>query len=81
MNRETKQTLLGPAVVGMVIGVAVSFGVFGFELEYGPHVHPAQQPAWLYALLQAALSFVIVVSATVVVFGVVPLLIRKAWAQ
>jgi uncharacterized BrkB/YihY/UPF0761 family membrane protein len=78
MNVITKQTLLGPAVVGLVVGFLAGLAVLGFELEYGSNIHPHQQPVWLYASLQAALAFVLVLVCIVAVFGVVPALMRKA---
>lgn len=78
MNRTIKQTLLGPGVVGCLFGLVAGFAAFGFQLEYGPHIQSEQQPVWLYAADQAALSFVAIAAGTVIIFGVAPLLIRKA---
>lgn len=78
MSALTRQALLGPTLVGLLLGLLVGFAVFGFRLEYGPHTHPDEQPIWLFALLDAALSFVVVLGGTVMTFGFVPLCLRKA---
>ncbi|TXH02527.1 MAG: hypothetical protein E6R07_15000 [Nevskiaceae bacterium] len=81
MKPQTKQLLLGPAVVGGLLGAFVGLAAFGFTLEYGPHTNPEWQPLWLYALGQAVLSGGAVLSGTVFLFGLLPLWVRMAWSR
>ena len=77
MKREEIQTLLGPAVVGAIIGVVFGFVSYGFNMEYGPSIHPDWQPLWLYSLGEAALTALGCIGGTVLLLGVVPMLLHR----
>jgi predicted Co/Zn/Cd cation transporter (cation efflux family) len=81
MTPLAKQTLLGPAVVGVLFGLFVGCCSFAFDSEYSAIVHPQLYPAWLYAALQAALWFTLTAGGVLFIFGVIPLLIAKATAK
>ena len=81
MTPLAKQTLLGPAVVGVLLGLFVAFCSFAFDSEYGSKVHPQLQPVWLYSVVQALLWFVLAAGGVIIIFGVAPLLIAKATSE
>ena len=71
-----RRILVGPAVVGTVIGALVALALAGVRAEYGHNMEP------LYfginsGVAEALLTFAIVTGATVLLFGVVPLLINR----
>lgn len=79
MNQQTKQTLMGPLVVGMLFGVLAGSASFGFDMEYGASIHPTWQPLWLYAAVVAVAVCTAVAGGSVLLLGLLPVLVRRAW--
>jgi hypothetical protein len=75
ISKDTKQSIIGPLVVGIFFGILVAGSVVGFDFEYGPNIYASSK----YSLNQIAIfhgivAFVLVVSCTVFIFGFLPLI-------
>jgi hypothetical protein len=76
LTTTERRILIGPAVVGTVFGGLAALALGGLHSEYGHNLEPLYFGISSWAV-EALLTFVIVTSATVLVFGIVPLLIKR----
>ena len=83
LHRATsKQNLVGPAIVGCVIGVLAALAGLGFDSEYGPHIYASS--TWsLHTLmvLHALVTFFCVACGVIFVFGLGPILFARVLAK
>lgn len=71
LSDSDKQQLLGPAVMGVLLGAFVAFVVLGFESEYHP-----EASSWEIGT-QAVLGFLLSVAGVIAAFGVVPVILNR----
>jgi hypothetical protein len=76
LSTSDRQTLIGPAVVGVFFGALCGLADAGIHSEYGRNMKPLF-PGVTSVVAEAFLSFVVVTLGTIAVFGVVPLLLKK----
>lgn len=75
LSPSEKQTLIGPLVVGSVLGAFVAYAVFAFASEYrlqnGESIEKWQTAA------EAVLAFLVAVASTVGLLGVLPIAVHR----
>jgi len=76
LSSSDRQNLLGPAVVGAVLGALAAFGVAAVHSEYGAHMAPLY-PGITGLTAEALVTFALVAIATVIIWGCVPVLISR----
>jgi hypothetical protein len=76
MKRERKHALLGPAVIGAIMGIVLGFTSYGFNMEYGASIHPDWHPLWLYATGEALLTAIGCFGGIVLLLGLIPMLLH-----
>ena len=69
------QNLIGPTVVGCVLGAFSAYAVFAFASEY--QLQSASGQNTLQTVSEASLVFIVCVVATVAIFGLLPVLIAR----
>lgn len=74
LSPSEKQTLVGPLVVGCLLGAFVAFAVFAFASEY--ELHGAAVPLWQTGV-EATLGFLVAATSTVAILGVLPIAIHR----
>ena len=74
LTTQEKQALIGPLVVGVVLGAFVAYAVFAFASEYALQGHP--RSIWITAV-EASIGFIVSVLATVGALGALPIAIQK----
>jgi hypothetical protein len=72
---EEKQSLLGPAVIGCLLGAFAAYAVFAFASEYA--VQEATSPTFWATAGEASLAFAVCVAGTVGFLGLAPLAIGR----
>ena len=75
LSASEKQTLIGPLVVGCLLGAFAAYAVFALASEYelqGGVDHAALQSAG-----EAAITFIACVAGTVGVLGIIPVAIHR----
>ena len=80
LSKPARQTLLAPAVVGAIFGLITGFADFGVSLEYGPNMRPMYFGIH-WPLLEALITFLLVSTGIVLVFGVIPLVVARVMAK
>ena len=68
--------LIGPASVGAFAGVLAAFGIAAMHSEYGNNTEPLF-PGVTNWVLEALLAFFVVTIGATVLFGVVPLVLKR----
>ena len=69
------QNLIGPTVVGCILGGFAAYAVFAFASEY--ELQSAIAPGTLQTATEAGLAFVVCVLGTVAILGLLPVLIAR----
>ena len=78
LSSEERQTLLGPLVVGVLVGAFVAYAAVAFNSEFRLSGLPVSD---LQFIGEAALGFVLSVVATVGFLGVLPIAIHRKRAR
>ena len=73
------QNLIGPTVVGCILGGFAAFAVFAFASEY--ELQSANAPGTLQTASEAVLAFIVCVSGTIAILGLLPVLIARHWSR
>jgi Sec-independent protein secretion pathway component TatC len=75
LSPSEKQTLIGPLVVGCLLGAFVAYAVFAFasefELQNGESIDKWQTAA------EAFFAFLVAAAATVGLLGVLPIVVQR----
>lgn len=74
LSLSERQTLIGPFVIGSLLGLFVAYGVVALSSEFALHGN-ASPTAQVVA--EAAGGFVISVLVTVAVLGILPIAVRR----
>jgi hypothetical protein len=74
LTAQEKQALIGPLVVGIVLGALVAYAVFAFASEYALQGHPSS--IWRTAV-EASIGFLVSVLGTVGTLGALPIAIQR----
>ena len=75
LTAEEKQSLLGPTVVGCLLGAFAAYAVFAFASEY--QLQASTAPTFWATAAEASLAFVLCVAGTVGLLGFAPLAIGR----
>ena len=76
LTTADRHNLTGPAVVGAVFGMLCAAAIAAVHSEYGDHMEPLY-PGVRGVVGQMLLTFLIVTTAVVVIFGVTPILLKR----
>ena len=79
LSVEERQSLLGPAVIGCLLGAFAAYAVFAFAAEFRLQSGSAQT-FWATAG-EACLAFVLCVAGTVGLLGLAPVAIGRLMAR
>jgi hypothetical protein len=74
LSPSEKQALVGPAVVGSLLGVFVAYAVFAFASEYELQ---GIATSWAQTMLEAVLGFLLAALATIGVLGLLPVAVHR----
>lgn len=78
LSSEERQTLLGPLVVGMLVGAFVAYAAVAFNSEFRLNGHSVSD---FQLVGEAVLGFVLSVAVTVGLLGVLPIAIHRKRAR
>ena len=79
LTTDEKQSLLGPTVIGCLLGAFAAYAVFAFASEYQLQ-GATDANAWATAA-EAILAFVACVAGTVGILGLVPVIVGRVRSQ
>lgn len=79
LTADEKQSLVGPTVVGCLLGAFAAYAVFAFTSEYA--LSGAAQPTFWATVGEASLAFAVCVAGTVGLLGIGPLVVGRFRSQ
>lgn len=81
LSPDERRSLVGPAVVGAILGLLLVLGTLAFASDYREaSVWVASWPRWADLTLQCITSFGLAVLGCVIPLGVLPLVVRR-WGR
>ena len=82
LSSANKESLLGPAVVGVVCGIFAALATVAFNSDYGLAAYRGSPwPLWAITTAQALTAFAVVAAAVFAIFGVVPVMLSRIGAS
>ena len=79
LTTDEKQSLLGPTVIGCLLGAFAAYAVFAFASEY--QLQGAADANTWTTTAEAILAFVASVAGTVGILGLAPLIVGRVRSQ
>ena len=74
-SASERESLVGPTVVGCILGAFAAYAVFAFASEY--QLQSGGAPTTLQTAAEAGLAFIVSVLGTVAFFGLFPVLLAR----
>jgi hypothetical protein len=81
LSADERQSLIGPLVIGILVGGVAALASVAFDLEYADGARAVVAGSTLHVGLDAGLAFFGVIAAIVVGFGVLPIVLRRLAAR